>query len=103
LWIGINDPAGKLVALHARLEDEAAKAGFAKEARRFQPHLTLARLRKPQHTRSLGAAHQQMQFEPAEIAVSELLVVRSELSSAGSKYTVVSRHALLEYGDLSPL
>jgi 2'-5' RNA ligase len=92
LWIGINDFSGMLAELQARLEDQAALAGFAKEARRFQPHLTLARLRKP--ARTLAAAHQQLAFDPQEIAVSELLAIRSELTNAGSKYTVVSRHAL---------
>jgi 2'-5' RNA ligase len=94
LWIGINDPTGKLGELHARLEEESAHVGFAKEARPFHPHLTVARLRKPLHARTLAAAHKEMEFQPVEIAVSELLVIRSELSSEGSKYTVVSRHAL---------
>ena len=94
LWIGINDFSGKLGELHARLEDESANAGFAKDERPFHPHLTLARLRQPRHARTLAAAHHQLEFEPAEIAVSELLVIRSELSSGGSKYTVISRHAL---------
>jgi RNA 2',3'-cyclic 3'-phosphodiesterase len=94
LWLGITDPQGRLRELHARLEDESAKAGFQKEARPFNPHLTLARLRKPTHARTLAAAHKELKFEPAEIAVSELLVIRSELSSEGSKYTVVSRHSL---------
>jgi 2'-5' RNA ligase len=92
LWIGINDPTGKLGQLHARLEEESARAGFAKEARPFHPHLTVARLRKPLHSRTLAAVHKQLEFEPVEIAVSELLVIRSELSSEASKYTVVSRH-----------
>jgi 2'-5' RNA ligase len=103
LWIGVNDLSGQLAELHARLEHEADKAGFAKEDRRFQPHLTLARLRKPLHAQTLAVAHERLEFEPQEIAVSELLVIRSELSSAGSNYTVVSRHALLECGDRSPL
>jgi RNA 2',3'-cyclic 3'-phosphodiesterase len=94
LWLGITDPQGGLRELYNRLEDESAKAGFQKEARPFNPHLTLARLRKPTHARTLAAAHKELKFEPAEIAVSELLVIRSELSSEGSKYTVVSRHAL---------
>lgn len=94
LWIGISDLSGKLAELHARLEHEAAKAGFAKEARRFQPHLTLARLRKPASAQTLAAAHERLEFAPQEIAVSELLVIKSELSSAGSKYTVFSRHPL---------
>jgi 2'-5' RNA ligase len=94
LWIGINDFTGKLAELHARLESESAKAGFEKEQRPFNPHLTLARLRQPHSARSLAATHLQLEFAPVEIAVSELLVIRSELSSAGSKYTVVSRHEL---------
>jgi 2'-5' RNA ligase len=94
LWIGVKDLEGKLGELHERLEDAAARLGFQKEPRPFHPHLTLARLRKPQHARTLASAHKAMEFEPAEIDVSELLVIRSELSSEGSKYTVVSRHAL---------
>jgi len=94
LWIGINDVSGNLRKLHQCLEDESASEGFAKEARPLRPHLTIARLRQPLHSRLLAAAHQRLEFEPLEIAVSELLVIRSELSSAGSKYTAVSRHAL---------
>ncbi len=94
LWIGINDLSGKLAELHAKLEHQAALAGFPKDSRRFQPHLTVARLRQPLHARTLAAAHERLEFEPLEIAVSELLVIRSEPSSAGSKYTVVSQHPL---------
>ena len=92
LWIGTNDYSGRLVELHAKIEEESALAGFPEEARPFHPHLTIARLRNPQHARELATAHKQMKFEPIEATVSELLVIRSELSSEGSKYTVVSRH-----------
>jgi 2'-5' RNA ligase len=94
LWIGINDQSKRLAELQTRLEVESARAGFANEARPFRPHLTIARLRQPESARGLASAHQQMAFDPAEITVSELLVIRSELSSAGSKYMIVSRHAL---------
>ena len=94
LWLGINDLSAKLAELRARLETESSRAGFAKEGRPFHPHLTIARLRQPAGAQALAGAHQQMEFEPVEIAVSELLVIRSELSSEGSKYTVVSRHPL---------
>jgi len=93
LWMGITDCSGGLGELHARLEDESGRIGFKKEGRPFHPHLTIARVRQPQRARTLAAAHQQLEFTPAEIDVSELLVIRSELSSSGSKYTVVSRHA----------
>ena len=94
LWLGINDLSGQLIELHARIETEAEKVGFAKEARRFRPHLTIARLRQVDHARALSAVHQQLEFEPVDIAVKELVVIRSELSSEGSKYTIISRHPL---------
>ncbi len=94
LWIGVSDPSSRLSELYERLEEECAKKSFPKDARPFHPHLTLARLRKPQGTRALASAHKEMPFEPIEISVAELLVIRSELSSEGSKYTVISRHVL---------
>ena len=94
LWIGIEDLKGRLAELYMRLEDECAKAGFKEDARPFHPHLTVARLRKPRHARTLASAHKGMEFEPVEITVSELLVIRSKLSSEGSRYTVISRHRL---------
>ena len=94
LWIGVSDPSRRLSKLYERLEEECARESFPKDARPFHPHLTLARLRKPQGTRALASAHKAMLFEPIEISVSELLVIRSELSSEGSKFSVISRHVL---------
>lgn len=94
LWIGVNDPSGKLSELQRQLENECAKEGFEKEDRAYRPHLTIARLRRPEGARLLADAHLNMEFEPAEITVSELIVFRSELSSKGSKYTALSRHEL---------
>lgn len=94
LWIGISDPEGKLTELYSRLEAESARAGFSREARPFHPHLTLARLRDQRLAREVVQAHEQLLFEPQAVTVAELLVMRSELNSAGSTYTVLSRHPL---------
>lgn len=94
LWLGIDDPTGQLATLQARLDQECAREGLRKEERAFHPHLTIARLRKPQGARGLAIAHQEMGFAAVEVPVSELLVIRSELGSAGSKYTLISRHGL---------
>jgi RNA 2',3'-cyclic 3'-phosphodiesterase len=93
-WIGVDDYSEKLKQLQGKLEDECVQLGFAKEARTFNPHLTIARGRKPRGARALAAAHKEMGFAPTEVSVRELTVIRSELSSAGSNYTVISRHAL---------
>jgi len=94
LWIGVDDGSRRLADLQSRLEAESEAAGYPKEQRPFHPHLTIARLRDPRVARALASAHKEMQFDPVVIPVSELVVIRSELSSAGSKYTAVSRHAL---------
>ncbi|MGI9166102.1 MAG: RNA 2',3'-cyclic phosphodiesterase [Pyrinomonadaceae bacterium] len=94
LWIGVTDESGELSVLKQHLEDECAKVAFVREERSFHPHLTIARLREPGDGRALAAAHKELGFEPSEVVVSELKVIRSELSSHGAKYTVISRHPL---------
>jgi 2'-5' RNA ligase len=94
VWIGSTDVAGKLARLHNRVEDECAAAGFPKDKRRFHPHLTLARLRKPEGTGALAAAHIELGFEPVEFNLTKLSVIRSELRSEGSEYTMISTHPL---------
>ncbi len=94
LWIGIDDPSGKLSELNRALEDECANAGFAREARAFHPHLTIARIRQPHGSRQLAAMHTEIGFNREITSVSELAVIRSELSSEGSRHTIISRHVL---------
>jgi RNA 2',3'-cyclic 3'-phosphodiesterase len=94
LWIGIQDLTGGLSELHARLERECEVEGFPKEDRAFHPHLTIARIRNPAGARELAETHKQLQFEPLEIVVADLVVIRSELSSKGSRYTTLSRNRL---------
>ena len=94
LWIGVEDQTGSLVELQRRFELECSTNGFEKDARSFSPHLTIARIRKPAGARALAEANRQLGFEPESLLVEELVVFRSELSSKGSKYTVLSRHRL---------
>ena len=95
LWIGINDLTGTLAKLQSRLEQESERKGFAKEERQFHPHLTLTRLRSQQGARELASAHLELEFPPDEIHVTEVLLIRSQLSSAGSKYTTLARYPLV--------
>jgi len=94
LWIGIEDHSAKLAEFHERFENECATEGFPKEGRTFRPHLTIARIRKPEGARALAELNQKLGFESMALTVNELVVFRSELSSKGSKYTVLSRHKL---------
>jgi len=90
LWIGVSDPSGQLSALQSKFENECAAEGFEKENRAYRPHLTIARLRKPEGARSLADAHLKLPFEMIQIDLTELVIFRSELSSKGSRYTPIS-------------
>ena len=94
LWIGVNDPSGNLSALQKTFETECAAAGFEKEDRAYHPHLTIARLRKPESARRLAETHLNMNFEPIAVKLNDLIIFRSELSSKGSRYTALSHHPL---------
>ena len=94
LWLGIEDPSGGLSKLHQRLEDECFQAGFARERRAFHPHLTIARLRKPQGSRQLAELHKEIGFETETVGVSALMLVRSELRPEGSRHSTIAQHDL---------
>ena len=94
LWLGIVDASGRLAFMQQELETECAAANFPRESRPFKPHLTLARIRSPQGARELAAAHRATAFEPQRFKVSELVLMRSELSPQGSRYTPLSRQRL---------
>jgi 2'-5' RNA ligase len=94
LWLGVADAKGALARLQHRLEDECTSEGFAREARSFHPHITIARLRRPEGARRLAALHEEKGFAPSEFSVAELILIRSELGPGGSRYTELSRHSL---------
>jgi RNA 2',3'-cyclic 3'-phosphodiesterase len=94
LWIGIDERSGALAKFQQRLENELTGDGFPKEDRAFRPHLTIARIRRPQNANQLAEVHLKTRFAPVEVVFEELVLFRSELSSKGSKYTAISRHRL---------
>lgn len=94
LWIGIEDSSGRLDLLYQQLEAACEEAGFAREQRPFRPHLTIARLRKPQGSSQLATMHKELGFDSETILASDLAVIRSELRGEGSRHTIVARHAL---------
>jgi 2'-5' RNA ligase len=94
LWLGVKDEKGNLRALNEALENEGERHGFAREKRDFKAHLTIARLRQPEQSKSLVEAHLQETFAAVEFEVSEIVIYESELSPQGSRYTVVSKHGL---------
>lgn len=94
LWVGMQQPLQPLERLHRALEDELAQAGFARDSKAFKPHLTIARLRQPRAAARLAEELIRRGFAAETFLVSELIVMQSELSPQGSRYTPLSVTAL---------
>ena len=92
LWIGVGGDVGKLSALQAAVEDAMGRQGFEREARKFSPHLTLARIRFPKPLDNwapvLGSIRD---VDLGEFEADRLSLMKSELRRDGAVYTEVGR------------
>jgi 2'-5' RNA ligase len=91
LWIDVKDEAENLAKISNLLEAECEKIGFEKERRKFVPHLTIGRVRRPNKARDLVRIHLENKFEPVEFEVSEIVIYESKLLPTGSEYAVLSK------------
>jgi 2'-5' RNA ligase len=74
--------------LQKAVEDKSAELGLQPEARPFQPHLTLGRVRSPKGRGLLAEAIES--HKDAEVGIfraSEVYLFKSELRPSGAVYT----------------
>jgi 2'-5' RNA ligase len=98
LWAGVQEGAQQLTACAARVEAEMALSGFPPERKRFQPHLTLGRVREGAHVpravpEVLETAAGQ---EFGRWNVERLVLMTSELTQSGPIYSVYGAADLRE-------
>jgi 2'-5' RNA ligase len=93
LWIGIDEGAPALVELAGLVEQAAISAGFAAEARRFHPHVTIARLDPAMNVRRVLTGDWR---KPVVMQVSTVALFRSRLGSGPAQYDVIEQFALGE-------
>jgi 2'-5' RNA ligase len=91
IWLGVG-ACPELRCLKQDLEWTLAGIGFEAETRAFHPHVTLGRADEGDGAgvfRELDEPMAELQFD-GELRVHALDLMRSELSRAGSRYTVVA-------------
>ena len=90
VWAGVSDGADRLIALAADLDAALHRMKFPRERRPFQPHLTVARVRRSGPAPDLTAILQELSGVPVGTqAVEALLVMESTLDPSGSIYRQV--------------
>lgn len=90
VWAGLSGDIQALAALAGRVDVALEPIGFAREQRKFDPHLTLARVpdeASAEQRRRLGEFVRSYKFTPlGPILVSEVVLMRSRLGAGGATY-----------------
>jgi 2'-5' RNA ligase len=98
VWVGIDEPAGRLGALQNAIEEVMTPLGYPPEKRGFSPHLTLGRMGRRasrDDAAQVGEVVAGTTIEPlAEVTADRFALIRSVLKSAGAEYTTLHEFLL---------
>ena len=91
VWIGVEDSSRKLQALQQVVEQALNPLGFPPENRPFKPHLTLGRTQRSAAVTDLRAVGERVGALQVgalgRVEVHEIILMRSDLSPSGARYT----------------
>jgi 2'-5' RNA ligase len=98
VWVGVQEPAGRLAALQDAIEEVMAPLGYPPEGRGFTPHLTLGRVRpgaRRDEVSRVGEVVSGTTVESlAEVSADHFALIRSVLKPTGAEYTTLEEFPL---------
>jgi len=93
VWVGLTE-SEKFGHLHTQVE-EALFPLFERDTR-FQPHITIARIKSLKDKTGFLEALSQIRVKPVQFTVDKLILVESELSAAGATHTPLYEYSAIE-------
>ncbi len=96
LWLGVGQGQQEMIDLQSPIESAVEEMGFRPEPRRFVPHLTIGRVRKPSYRldRLSEALAENADAALGLMEVYEVVIFSSRLSPDGPEYTPLGRAPL---------
>lgn len=98
LWVGVNEPSGRLEALEKAVEEAMTSLGYKPERHSFTPHLTLGRVRRGtsgQDEREIAEAIEGTSVDQlAEFTADRFELIQSDLKPSGAEYTTLETFLL---------
>lgn len=94
LWAGLAGELEIAGKLQRRLEAGLTSLGFAPEDKPFKPHLTIGRVKSPKNARQVAALTEIQTLPDLPFEVQEIVLMKSELHSAGARYTSLAKFSL---------
>lgn len=92
IWAGVGGDTRRIERLHTRLDHGLETIGFARDRRRFRPHLTLARIKRMADKEKKRLRDMIKQFSETEsdrFTINAIELYSSRLTSAGAIYTKI--------------
>jgi 2'-5' RNA ligase len=87
IWVGVEERSGLLIRLQEEIENAMADLGFAREDRKFHPHVTLGRVKGRAGIRNLITRLESVTFESTAATIAQIELISSDLRPGGSVYT----------------
>ena len=98
VWVGVQEPTGRLVALQDGIEEVLAPWGYEPEGRGFTPHLTLGRVRRKIARSDVARVGEVVTGTTvgllAEVPADRFALIRSVLKPSGAEYTTLEEFPL---------
>ena len=97
MWVGIDDGAGRLADLQKEIETALRPFTAEPSEKKFTGHVTLARLKNPRPSDVQNLAGRAQSLEKqlfGEWTAQEIEIIRSELSPAGARHTLLAAFPL---------
>jgi 2'-5' RNA ligase len=98
VWVGIQEPSGKLAALQGAIEEALGPLGYPPERRAFTPHLTLGRVRRRTSRADAARIGEVIDSRPCEtlaaVSVERFSLIQSVLKPSGAEYTPLATFQL---------
>lgn len=91
VWAGGREPSGVLLTCVDALEDKLESLGFARERKRFSPHITIGRVREDRSGGRIRDTVVAQRLDEVRESVTVLTLMSSVLSPKGPTYTPVNK------------
>ncbi len=102
VWVGVQEPTGRMAALQDGIEEVMAPFGYPPEGRGFTPHLTLGRVRRRTPRSDVAQVGEAVTATRVgtleEVPADHFALIRSVLKPTGAEYTTLAEFKLLAGG-----
>jgi 2'-5' RNA ligase len=94
VWLGVGEPSGRLLSLQKAIQGEVRTLGFETEARPFQPHATIGRVKRKIKDLPVLLTNLRLELPTPEKTVDHFALYQSHCLPEGVRYEILETYPL---------